>query len=364
MPSGFAGIDNITLTDLIQENSSTSSFGVPDILDFARTTSTAVPYMLSRQLKDEFTCFIACSDLGISVKAPLPPDFDWDTQANYDTPMRELLDDGIGAAGAIGSVAKATARANGISFVTQALTAKFWSGSATGAITLPLILQAETNEVYDVMDPFIQLLSLSLPRLNTGKRGGVLQAPGPSFDLAKAYNAMKEGLSTLTSSSSSVAGVPSSSTGVGNVVGSVAGQLVSGFTGLMDAGKDNGVQGVWDEVSRKTTGAMETVDSLARQSIRNRISLQIGKYIFLESVVITNVQHKHLMQPVGYNHGVSSGNTQRIEVTVTFEPFMEMTQQDLPNIFLDPRVAELARRIVDRNAGNQSDRALDGLLLF
>lgn len=359
MPAGTG--DSDSLADLLQTGLGNVANGVPDVLSFLKTTAPRgqPPYMLARKLMPEYTCYITCSELGIKIAAPLPPDFDWSTEARYDTPMREVADDAVAAAGMVGSIGRAAMRASGLSFVTQALTAKFWSGSATGAISLPLILQAETNEINDVLLPFIQLKSLSLPRLSSGKRGGLLEAPGPSFDLARTYNAFKNSTGANSTGSSSVAGVQSN-VNLKDALGNIEGSLRSGISGLFDAGKDYGVQGIWDKISSGISNAAETVDSIARQGVKNRISLQIGKYIFLDSVVITNIQHKHILQMVGGDYGQSSGNVQRIEINVTFEPFMDLTQQDLPSMFLDPNVASLAQEIVNRN--RKDNAATDGFI--
>lgn len=325
----------MSIADLLTDGVKAVAKGVPDALSGLLGTSPPgkPPYMLGRQLLPEYTCFITCSDIGLNFKAPLPPDFDWSIEAHYDTPMRDFVDDGIAQAGLLGAGVKAASRASGISFVTQALTAKFWSGSATGAISLPLVLQAETDEVEDVIRPLLQLMSLSLPRLSTGKRGGLLEAPGPSFDLAKVYNGFQEAVS---SSIVSVAGVTSS-------LGSV-GSLVSGVSNAISS-----PGAAWDSLKNGVSKGAEALDSIARSGVKNQISLRIGNYISLDSVVITNVQHKHILQPVGRSYGKSSGNMQRVELNVTFEPFMDLTQQDLPSIFRDPRVTEIATQMIERS---------------
>jgi hypothetical protein len=116
-------------------------------------------------LKPEYTLTIKCSELGIEFKAPLPPEFEWASSAEYDSPMKDIIGDVIESTGKVGTAVKTVSRASGIQLVTQALTAKFWSGSATASITIPVVLQAYSDEVEDVLKPLIQLKALTLPQL-------------------------------------------------------------------------------------------------------------------------------------------------------------------------------------------------------
>lgn len=306
-----------------------------------RTPQRADPLMLGRTLKPEYMVFIDCDELGIHVTAPLPPSFDWSVESRYSTPIRDTVDGFISGLGTIGSAVKSGFQASGISLVTQALTAKFWDGSATGAISLPLILQAEKSVLEDVTTPYMKLMALSMPRFANGKRGGLLEAPGPHFDLVKAANAAQAAVSPETKS---VAGQQSMvGDFISNTFGDLKGRLAP-VPGMLADGNYKGVLGI---ANTAVNDGAKALDSFAQNAIRNKIRLQIGRYIVLDSVVITSVSQTHLMQPVGGDgYNVGTDNIQRVEMNVTFEPFMDLTLNDLPNIFLDPAARVLAEQII------------------
>lgn len=229
--------------------------------------------------------------------------------------------------------------------VTQTLTAKFWNGSSSGAISLPVVLQAETDEVEDVLKPYADLLALVLPRTVGNRSGSLLQSPGPYFDLTKvaadagqaATNAGTKALTVAGSASmDSVQSAGESALGklkaIGNSAVGTAQNLLNGNLPALAADAAKAAQGIG--------GTLEAVDSYVRKNLVNTISLQIGRYMLFPNVVITNVQQTHFVQPVGAELGYSTGNMARMELNVTFEPFFDLTQRDLLEIFLDPRLRE------------------------
>lgn len=299
------------------------------------------------RLIPEYTLFITCQELGIYFKAALPPSFNWGVSASYSTPLRELVSDAIGSIDTfnIGKIGQGVAAANGIQLVTQALTARFWTGSSTSDIQLPVILQAESNEIDEVMAPLLSLLSLSLPRLTGGRRGGLLQAPGPHFDLGRAFNNVVDRVKGTNTTS--VAGVVSSGSksflgGLGQAANNLITPIQQAYRGA------TGLSGSLSALGSVIGDASEQLDSIARSSVKNQITMRIGNYIQLPSVVITNVEQQHFVQPVGQGYGVSTGNMQRIELSVSFQPFMDITQDDLPDIFINPDVARLAREMIGK----------------
>lgn len=303
-------------------------------------------------LLPEYACLITCSELGIYFKAAMPPEFDWSVEVGYDTPIKDVINGAISNLGTVGKAGSTLARAQGLSLVTQALTSKFWTGSSTGDISIPLVLQAETSEVDQVMKPLLSLLSLSMPKLAGGKRGSILEAPGPHFDIAKAFNAAKNGVTS--SGTTSVAGATVNSNSLSGALGQGFGALTTAAGSAIKPLLSGDISGSLSSVQSSVESAAGYLDSLAKQGVRNQITLQLGNYIRLPSVVITNVGQKHYMQPVGKEYGVSSGNIQRIEIQLSFQPFMDLTQDDLPDIFLDPAVSQLAKDMLyrrDQTAG-------------
>lgn len=298
--------------------SSLSSFASPSdggVLTGSPTQSTMQNKQTTRMA--DYTCIISCKERGIRVIASLPPDFDWGMESSYDTPLQDLIGDAVSSFGKTGDV---VSRGNGLALTTQALTAKFWSGSASSPITLPLIFQAEVNEVAEVIVPLKNLLKLTTPKELGGARGGMLQAPGPRFDLTKAASAISDSFGSELFTKTSVAGGPAS---VGYNDSSETGKLTN--TQSSESGFLSSVYSAIGNASKTITDGL----------VSNVISLQLGRYMFFESVVITNVSQKHYVQPVGTSSGRGTGNMQRVEVSVTFEPFYTVVERDLDTIFMN-----------------------------
>lgn len=294
------------------------------------------------RLLPEYALTISCPEKNIYFTAPLPPEFDWAVSAEYDTPVRDLISDTVASAGIVGRVASTAARANGIQMVTQALTAKFWTGSSTGAFSIPVVLQAYSDEVIDVLQPLVSLKALSLPSLAGGKRGSVLSAPGPHFDLNKAYENASNAIGTQVNTKS-VAGKNTSTGSTDSMFGNL-GRLFSPLTDQVSGvlrGDVNAASAVVDGAYAVGSAA----DSYLKSSVRNNVTVQIGNYIRLPSVVIKDVQSRHSVQPVAGIGGGSTGNMQRVEVTISFEPFFDLTFEDLADVFLDARVAAYVRSL-------------------
>lgn len=112
-----------------------------------------------------------------------------------------------------GGVLGGLAGAAGISFQNQFLTFKTWHGSSYLSLSLPMVFQAETNPVTDVILPVVKLMGLSMP--SKGPMG-MFRPPGPSAvdiqTLIKKLSSMttsstiKKDLSTVQSYASSIEG--------------------------------------------------------------------------------------------------------------------------------------------------------------
>lgn len=292
---------------------------------FLDRSSSSVGYPASAptaKILPEYMCTIKCADLGITVQAALPPEFDWALGAEYDTPYREAISGLIDKAGDTAStLARGVAQSRGLSLVTQALTAKVWAGSSTGDIVLPLVFQAETDEISEVIKPVLALSSLVSPRSDVN--GGLLRAPGPRMDLVKAAASVLD-------------------LGVDSLLGSTPGTMVvAGQEQKTDVTTTTDQSGVFTRMSgmldtgiSKVDESLATLNNQAMKSVTNQISIMIGNYMFFESVVIKDVSQKHYVQPVGTSYGKSTGNMQRVEVSVAFAPFVDLTINDIRRIYV------------------------------
>jgi hypothetical protein len=295
-------------------------------------------------LLPEYSFIIHSTEANVTFSAALPPDFDWSSTAEYDTPFRELIGSVMERGVArLAQGASGLARAAGLQLVTQALTAKVWTGSATTGISLPFVLQARTDDYTDVLEPLISLLSFTMPRLQGGKKGAVLAAPGPRLPLDQAVSIGIQNLQNvatrLVAGANNSGGIleaaKDAATGVFKAVAEEYKQLSAGDIAALSAKTS--------EAALKLSGG---VDDFVRQHTTNMTSVQIGTYLTFPSVVIKDVQHKTFVQPVMGRDGVPTGNYQRIEGSVAFDPFTDLTFDDLAEIFYDERAKNYVRQLV------------------
>jgi hypothetical protein len=251
-----------------------------------------------------YKAFIVCQEQNILVEAWLPEQVNVDINANYDTPFAQGLGTGMPNLGSI-------ARFAGISLTTQALTIQVWQGGSYIQFSLPLIFQAQSSGVTDVMKPIKDLMKLMMPKDPQG--GGLLEAPGPRLDPQKVLN----------------------SGGVTDVL-KIGANAVSDVTStLMDAGKtifSGG--GAGGALSTLINGAVKTANDVAKpvsnaivNSVKNNISLYIGQFQYFPSVVVTDVSPTFdvVLGP--------DKNPLRATVVVQFRTFYTPTERDIESMF-------------------------------
>jgi hypothetical protein len=294
----------------------------------------------AEQAKIDYTCLIVCNDLNIVVRASMPQEFMFDTSSSYEAPfsqgMMGMLPAGIGTA----------AKAVGLQLATQAMSAQIWQGSSTNQFQIPLTFQVETDINRDVLEPLMKLMFLTVAREED--EGGLLSAPGPHIDLKSLVSNIGAELGEVSS----------------GAMDSFTRARTTGETPILDKAKDYG--GRLTSALTKTdftqfmkvsadialdikNGANATVGRGSRaisSSIKNNISLYIGRYMYFPSVVIKDVQQTHSVQPL------RDGNYSRVEVTVAFETFFQPTQRDISTMF--PSASSALRSAIDAQAGPQA----------
>ncbi len=284
-----------------------------------------------------YKCIITCTDQKITLEASLPESFQIDVGANYDEAFSQLI-------GSIPLASKVApwAKAFGLQLTTQALTAQIWNGSTELAFSLPLVFQAETSGVKDVLSKLRDLYTLVLP--DESELGGFLTAPGPRLDpvlLAKSAAQAGEGL--LNAAPPSIKSLADSTrneiNGITSVVGGIATQLgldlntVKSFAGTVanKVGLTTATRGTPEATGTPDyshEGRNHSAPTSLLSSIKNNISLKIGNYMFFESVVITSLGQNHYVQPL------ADGTMSRVEVTVGFKTFFVPTKKDISKIFI------------------------------
>ena len=245
-----------------------------------------------------YKAYIVCQEQNILVEAWLPEQVNVDINANYEAPFAQ------GIASSVNEKIGTIARFAGLSMTTQALTIQVWQGGSTIQFSLPLIFQAETSGVSDVMKPIKDLMKLMMPKDPQG--GGILEAPGPRLDPDKF---MSQAGPTLK-----------------KIGGDVSNLFNGGLSGMIDAGK---------QVLNDPVGAARSVGNTVAQpisnaivnSVKNNISLYIGQFQYFPSVVVTDVSPTFdvVLGP--------DKNPQRATVVVQFRTFYTPTERDIEGMF-------------------------------
>lgn len=272
-----------------------------------------------------YHCLITCSDMNIQIKANLPQDFAISIGAQYEEALAQAMN-----SSSVVSELAGKARLAGVQLVTQALTAQVWQGSTEINFSLPLTLQVNNDETTDVLKPLSDLYTLCLPDEVTS--GGFLKAPGPTLSvelLKKSTGAFASGVMNVAKDSDTVKAVGNLVTDAQNI----GQKVVSGVTSLFKSNERQlstsesksadapGKSNVQDPTSEGQPASLSS-------AIKNNISLTIGQYMHFDSVVITNVDQTHHVQPL------ENGTLSRVDVTVTFKTFFVPTRKDIGKIFL------------------------------
>ena len=290
-------------------------------------------------------------DGGITVEAWLPEEVNFDVAATYEAPFSQGLN---GAMPGLGAAAKAL----GVNLTTQAMTAQVWQGGTETNFSLTLVFQAETSAYNDVILPIKNLLKLTMPKDPTG--GGLLEAPGPHVNIDKlktpigatsspdapdpqkpsASATSGGGISSLVSSASGVASnlASSASSAVSSVVGGVSsavGGVVSSVKGTYNSISSGGLAGAAIDATvgaakaakAAANGALTSLSNGIVNSIEGNISLYIGNFLYIPSVVISDVSPTFnvILGP--------DGNPTRASVNVTIKMLYIPTQADLDTMF-------------------------------
>ena len=241
-------------------------------------------------LNSDYLVRIVQSDTNTLVQAPMPAEFMFDSQANYEAPFAQ----GLFGNGALASIA----RLGGLALTSQALTAQIWQGSNDTQLSVELEFQAESDVYAEVRDPIISLMKLATPSESPGT--GMIMSPGPRLDISVAQKIWDD-YKAQTASTYSALTDPSQTTTNGSTKST--------------SNTNNGNKGLGQAAAWKN-------------KITNIISLQIGNYAFFDMVVISNVQATYTSQI-----DTLTGWPQHARINVQFKPMFQLLQGDLDNIF-------------------------------
>ena len=242
----------------------------------------------------------------IIVEAPMPEQFVFDTSSNY-APM---LPQGPGE----GAMTTALA-AMGIRLAVPAMTAQLWQGSSEIQLQLSLEFHTESDPVADVQTPILNLNRLVMPSINT--QSGLLQSPGPSLNFSQLATIAKNAGTQLANTTKTIYHTVTSS-------GTAVPQPSSANNSATSVNSGSGTAVTQSSTQNPQLGTSQ----YWKTQIANQISIRIGKYMFFDSVVITNVQQTFMS-----NIDAITGLPHHATVNITFKPLFMLTIEDLNSVF-------------------------------
>lgn len=269
----------------------------------------------------------------VIVRAYLPEEVNLDIQAEYEAPFAQGLNQMMPGLGSL-------ARAFGVNMVTQAMTAQVWQGGTEVQFQMPLIFQATHSSYLEVMKPIKDLLRLTMPKDPTG--GGLLESPGPHINIEK----LKTPVGGKKTTSTPTPQKPTTESKEGGGIVGMGKSVWEGGSGLLSSISKN-VTSVSESISKDglmsafvnvpintikdlkatTNDTLVNLSSQMVNAIEGNISLYIGNYLYIPSIVITDVS------PTFNTIIGPDGNPTRAQVQVSFKMFYIPTQADLDVMF-------------------------------
>lgn len=218
----------------------------------------------------------------IAVVGYLPENFNVQIGSEYSQPFMELAPSSLAQGAGLGIVSGVLGASGSI----QAMSVKVWQGSQGLTMSVPMTFVAETDPQENT-DKIMQLLSLCTPSAPEGVFGPLLP-PGPNYG----------GLDKLQK------------------LGSIAADAVK--TAISDS----------VEVAAKQAG--DKAAAVIREGMKNVISVELGTYMFFESVVVDNVDvdFQNLLAPASMG-----GRPWKVDATVQFSTLWNPSIEDLRKIF-------------------------------
>lgn len=247
------------------------------------------------------------SNTVITVNAPMPETFAFDTEASYETALPQGFTNN--------PFIKLAGMLTGTRLAVQALTAQLWQGNSAAQLSMELEFHTETDPVADVRTPVTNLLMMSMPSTSTST--GLLTSPGPSWDLSALTN-----LYNLANAASQAQ--TNSTTITANQLGTNA------IPATMTNSNTSTANGASTSTASSQSPSLGT-SAYWKSQVKNPIAIQLGNYLYFDSIVITQVQ-----QTFSSNFDSITGLPHYVKVQVSFKPLFMLTQQDLPTLFINP----------------------------
>jgi hypothetical protein len=247
---------------------------------------------------------------GITISGSLPDELSYDFRSEWSQPFS---DNGLAsAANVLGTLL-------GKKFVTQGMSTQFWTGSSPVTFNLPITFVADTGPV-NLIETLVDIYTLVLPSRDAA---GFFTAPGPKMKLAQDLT------NSLTAIGSSIENFLNPTTIVQNALGflpSYDAESVFNYQAISGAATPpNSVP----KTAGATTAIKEGLSALQKSfSFDGEISLIIGQYLLIPSVVVTGVSNNFKVLMTRDNIPVS------ITVTLEIATHNNPTIEDVKSWFL------------------------------
>lgn len=245
----------------------------------------------------------------VNIRAHMPEAFTMDTSSEYVAPFTQ----GLTGNALVDTVLKVGL---GLRLVNQTLTAQIWQGSAETVLGLELEFHAEHDPVTEVQQPILQLMKMTVP--STIGEDGLLQSPGPKIS--------PEAVRDLVASYSSKVDMGFLSDGLSGITDMFSGSKQASLVDPTMTCTNGNSQAM--QVQRPEQNSQYGAHSIFKRSIKDQISIQIGRFAFFDSVVITNVQKTYESRLDAF-----TGLPHYAKVSIQFKPLFMIVQKDLDNIF-------------------------------
>lgn len=257
----------------------------------------------------------------ISISAYLPENFSSSITSQYDAPFENKLAEMVGDKVSLGM------RLAGLATSTQKMSIQVWQGSAPMEFSIPLNFLLDSDSEKDIYKPWRQLMAMALPsRMSNNPNGLGLESPGPKIRFNN-----KDKPPTTADRLTEKAGVKSAL----NQAASSTGSAIDQGKGLIGSVMDVATGKQTINTQEIVQAGVETMDSAANAvfglfegvEVYDNISLTLGKFLIIPSVVITDVSQDLEIKVDRYTKMPIA-----ITCTVGFRTFMNPIADDLKNM--------------------------------
>ena len=245
------------------------------------------------------------------ITAYLPEQVSFSSISNWAPFIPDLLGEIPGVGGFLSGIGKTVDNVTsgfGYQMNTRMTKIRAWKGNQAPTFSFDLQFNAIDSPFRNVLLPIIRLLSLTMP--SADPNSAFVEAPGPDI--------MKQLVKSVSGFSASMASADNKNkiASIGNLA-----NLSSSTINTINSGISSTNESIQSLVSKYNSSPL-------KKKSDNKITLQIGKYMIIENVVLTSI-HPKIDSMFTF-----SGEPVSAEASCTFELLYPPTTTDLANWFI------------------------------